>query len=312
MARSMSIIIELENLLKSDPRRAERLFERLVAQMRPLDVAFEVLVLHDPDDVTADAVEALLLRSGVAPAEVTIVPAPGKRYYELKNLGAERARGELVLFVDSDLIPEEGFLRSMIGAFDDPEVEVVAASPYVDPCRTLFEKSFALFWLFPLRSQGGPLEPIREYAANSVAFRRELFLRQPFPDSPCYRRQCALQAKALMAEGHQLWGNPEARVQHPPPRTWRDAIARALREGRDRYFDRRMSGTAPAKNPVTAARGMQRSMSALGERMRRHAARVGLSQREMPAALAIAATYELAVRAGFVATWISPRLTPDK
>lgn len=307
MAPSLSVVVEMENLHKSDPRRAARLFDWLARQR----VVFELIVLHDPEDVSAAEVRDRLAGSGLGPG-VVIHAAPGQRYYELKNTGAHLATGEIVLFLDCDLEPEDGFLEATLAAFADPAVEIVAASPYVDPCETLFEKAFALFWLFPLRTEGGALVPIREYAANSVAFRRELFLRFPFPDAPTYRRQCAMQANALQRAGHTLWGNPEARVRHPPPLTWRAAIDRALREGRDRYFDRRARGQRAPANPVRAARGMQRSVTDLGQRIRTQATRVGLAERQIPAALAIAATYEIAVRAGFLATWIDRRIVPDR
>lgn len=306
---SLSIIVEMENLTKSDRRRADRLFSWLANQ----SVTFELIVLYDPEDVPAGEVEGRLERAGFdLGSDVTVRAAPGKRYYELKNLGATLASGDLVLFLDCDLEPEPGLLEATLESFEDPAVEVVAASPYVHPCETLFQKAFALFWLFPLRSDDGPLQPILEYAANSVAFRRQLFLRFPFPDSPCYRRQCAMQADELLRAGYTLWGNPRAGVRHPPPLNWRAAIARALREGRDRYFDRVTQGIKRPPSPVKGALGMRRSVRDLGARIRAHAARVGLTDREIPLALGMAAAYEVAVRAGFIATSIDRRLVPDR
>ena len=53
-------------------------------------------------------------------------------------------------FLDSDVVPEPGWLDRLLDALAGPGVEVVAGGTYVEPVG-LVGKTFALTWFFPLR-----------------------------------------------------------------------------------------------------------------------------------------------------------------
>jgi cellulose synthase/poly-beta-1,6-N-acetylglucosamine synthase-like glycosyltransferase len=148
----VSIVVEWDNLRLAGTPRTRAMLERLGQELRAAGgPTFEVLLVHDgrPGDV-AEA-ERILSPTG---ADVRIVSAPRSDYYELKNAGARAARGELVVFLDCDIVPEPGWIAEMLAPFANPAVEVVAGSPYLQPTG-LWGKSLALVSVFPLRDAEG-------------------------------------------------------------------------------------------------------------------------------------------------------------
>jgi Glycosyl transferase family 2 len=144
----------------------------------------EILLVFDAraiDEVRVKDVAAELTEGARGAVDVVAVPTDGLRYYQLKNEGIRRSRGDILLFVDSDVIPDDGWLRTLIGSFRDPAIQVVMANPYVE-ADSLYGKAFALAWYFPSRPPGDRPTPTTHSFANSIAFRRETIQRHPFPD----------------------------------------------------------------------------------------------------------------------------------
>jgi Glycosyl transferase family 2 len=76
-----------------------------------------------------------------------LAAARGCEYYELKTRAASLSKGDPVVFVDSDVIPEPEWLAELLACFDDPVVEVACGSTFIDP-ESLSGKAFALFCSF--------------------------------------------------------------------------------------------------------------------------------------------------------------------
>jgi len=297
----LSIVIETDNASHTSFARMAQLLSALRDQLAAARVSAEILVMHDPARVTKAALDALIAGAGLGPAsEPTGMSQAliGGDYYSMKNEGCRLARGELVLLIDSDIVPEPGFLQAMLCPFDDPAIAVVAGSPYVHPRRSLLAKASALYWMFPLRAAGGPLEPSSSMYANTVVVRREVLRAHPFPTNDGYRAQTDMLARELRQAGIAIWRAPGALAAHPPPRSWRAAIERALWEGHDRLVDRPLARQRPA-TPARAARGLLISADEHWRRFKREWRQAGLGPHELPLALAIALGFELAVRVGF-------------
>jgi hypothetical protein len=247
---TVSIVIEWENALNAETSRTTRMLEILGKQLQALNPAFgpvEVLFVFDerefPEDQLQDTVKHSLGSSGDA-VDWRLLPAETAGYYSCKNQGGRAATGELLLFLDSDVIPEDGWLAQMLAPFIDPGLHLLAGSAYIEP-EGRVGQAFALTWFFPLRSEDGPLMPVTGFFANNLAMRRSLFQRYPFPDlSGTSRGSCIVLAEQLRAGGISIYRNPNARVTHPAPNGWRHFRDRALVQGRDRLVRERLSGTA--------------------------------------------------------------------
>src|SRR5262249_31387103 len=159
------VVIEWENVKLAESERALEMLRRLSRQMAALtragDAAMrgEVLLICDGNDPAErkELVGMLERTFGPDASDVQVLTITGK-YYEKKNKGAASARGAVVVFLDSDVIPEDHWLELMVTAFDRPEVDIVAGTTYLDPTG-LYEKAFAAFWFFPPRSNEEGLAP---------------------------------------------------------------------------------------------------------------------------------------------------------
>lgn len=289
----LSLVIEWENARHSEVARARTMLDRLLTQLDETGAraaGAEVFLVFDSRDiaprVVSDAAASLRARGGPE-LPVHEVPVPGGRYYQLKNAGARRARGELILFLDSDVLPETGWLRHLLATFEDPKVQVAVGNASVD-LTSLYGRIFALAWYFPSRSADGPPAVSRTSMVNNLAMRRGVFDRYPFPgDSPLYIAQCTDWAETLRANGIDIYLNPSARVAHPAPQFFRSAlinghdIGRSLRRpGDSRLHALRAAGGSWRAHVVTAR-----------ARIAAEGRQVGLSRAAVPLALGLGSAY---------------------
>src|SRR5262245_37303358 len=207
MSQLISVIIEWENAKLSELERAERMLAQLGAQMaeaaRESDVRAELIVLYDSDAVDPCVPKTAIsgqIDASAWPGSISFVPAPGERYYEQKNLGAKLARGETLIFLDSDVVPDEGRLRGLLRELDIPDVCIVGGETY-HATDTLYDKLFAAFWVFSPKPAPRGIYRYKHFYANNLAVRRHFFLAHPFPDAAAYRGQCAQLAKSLRNQG---------------------------------------------------------------------------------------------------------------
>ena len=236
---SVTIVIEWDNAARSDLARPLGMLRALYWQLREMRGAFrarpEIRVLYDGAKVEVAIIERLMSEAvGDAPwpAEVVLLPVQGMRYYEQKNRGALDTGTDVILFLDSDVIPEPDWLKCLMESFRDPRVSVVGGGTYV-ALDDLLGKAFALFWFFPLRDEASDLAATGSFFATNVAFRRKVFESLPFPDSFVYRGRCSLLAAELRNRGVGIFRHRGARVSHPPPKGLAYFVLRALCEGHD-------------------------------------------------------------------------------
>jgi GT2 family glycosyltransferase len=266
-----------------------RLAEETRACARPL----EVLLVHD-----GEAPPRTWLEDCGMPPVWREVAAPGAGYYDLRNLGAARASGDILVFLDSDAIPDDGWLSGLLDPFDDPAVLVAAGCAYIEP-DSLYSRAFALAWFFPLREEPKPRTPADGFFVNNVAFRRSTFLAHPFTPVPgTSRGACVALARELRDAGITIWKTTAAQVSHPPPHGGRHFVVRALAQGRDRLARERGWRATAVGSLVRLVRHCGGSLRAI----LRGRDRVGLSRAAVPGALAIAWTYYGLYFAGEVGT----------
>lgn len=294
---SFSVIVEWENVRLAGNARAVRTLSELLAQIRELaeeiDGQPELIILYEKGAATPRSVErALSLASADdAPVDISLHATEGSNYYGQKNEGAEIASREYLLFLDSDVVPEAGWLRAMLGSLRRG-VDVVAGSTYVEP-DSFFGRAFGLFWFFPLRSASRGLIETKFFYANNVIFRRKLFLANKFPDLLLYRGHCSALALTLRRQGIRLYQQTDARVAHPPPFPTH-FVHRALSEGFDVTMRARLTGT----QKDLGTRELRRQLQALQTRIKNRMQHLKVGRSELAAAMMLGRTYCLLRFAG--------------
>jgi Glycosyl transferase family 2 len=230
-APAVSIVVEWDNVRLSGASRALTMLSRLRDEVAAQDGgAIEVLLMHDGR--VGDLAEAERILGPVV-GRIRSLRAPDAGYYELKNAGAGEATGELIVFLDCDVIPEPGWLREIVASFAAPEVAVVAGATYLDP-DTFSGRLLAHTFVFPPRGARGPIGRRNRFFANNVAFRRETARAFPFPDVPgSARASCVALARQLADAGVVVVANHAARVGHPAPSGVWETARRAFLHGRD-------------------------------------------------------------------------------
>jgi hypothetical protein len=255
-------------------------------------------------DTPASRLEAEIRSRVPSGFDLRVVVEMGLEYYALKNLGARHARGDILLFVDSDVMPDDGWLAHLVGSFGQPEIDVICAETYVRP-DDVYSAAFALCWTYPLRNSSlGIVRPARVYA-NTLAFRREVFPTTGF--APLRRRTrgaASILLADLAARGITVWQNHSAAVAHPPPDGLRHLALRGIAHGRDVYMrgseDRHIEGL---RRSLGVAWG--RARSGFNQTFREWR-RVGLKPWEVPAVLAICTAYYGCFALGGLLAHLSP------
>lgn len=251
MNNSVAIVVEWENVLLCEKSRCRRMLAEIRDQINGLkeislkddffgtfSFPLKVYFVFDELDVAREAVEqqvGAVLKDGPL-LRLFFCPAQNKRYYELKNFGGKMAEAAIIVFLDSDVIPQPRWLQDLLTAFRDPKVEVVGGNAFIEP-ENLYAKAFALGWFFPLKAREARLEPARHFFANNVAFRKEIFLRFPFPEEPrSTRGSCSRLARTLNDRHIGFYKNSGAQVSHPAPNGVFHFFVRGLAEGRDQMM----------------------------------------------------------------------------
>ena len=213
-------------------RHLERLLPRLEAQV--VEGGFEVLAT---DSTSKDGSAEVLAAHGVA---CESIPQPEFRHGRTRNELAARARGELLVFLSQDALPEgPDFIANLVSAFEDERVAGaygrILPPAEEDPltARTVLRQPEASgeaqtrdldetgpVWDLP------PADRARWLHFNNVAsaIRADVFRALPFPDVP-FGEDFAWAARALSA-GHRIRFVPAAVVHHAHSYSARSAFER--------------------------------------------------------------------------------------
>jgi hypothetical protein len=232
----VSIIIEFENATLKGLEELTEFIDVLKGEVeRAHNTArFELLCAYPGSEAASGLANVKTTLSNIQAelselADIRLIELPGLRYYELKNEAAKRASGDIIVFLDSDIVVQPGWLDVLLEPFDNPEVQVSAGVTSFLP-EDFLSRTFALAWFFPL-----PNDRIekRGIYANNVAFRRNWFLENPYPYSDGFKVSCSVHARKLHRDGVKV-ARPHAVGYH---RFWADGfdfiLWRALTAGRD-------------------------------------------------------------------------------
>ncbi len=303
MKQSLTIVVEWENAIIADQSRALQMLSCIGHDLRTLGPkhfsGVEIISGYDPTGIRLEVIERMLDQGlGVIPwIDIRNIPLPGRDYYQMKNECVAESRGEIILLLDSDVIPAQGWIQKITETFDSPEVQICASAVHLS-ARSLQEKTLALIWVFDLPSSAIGIKETRNIWVNSVAYRREILLNFPFPLSDgTARASCAQHVRELRAAGIPMRQRVDAHVEHPAPKGFYEFVERALARGRDKVLASRKPFW---KNVVLEIK------RGLGMITKRHKL-VGIRSYQLPLVLVLSSAWWLLLMAGGIATFIAPK-----
>jgi len=313
---SFSVVIEWENILLAESQRSNKMLQQLCKQLIEVSPNScskpEIIIVYNPEESDGFGIEQLT-KEQLAPCnsmiELKIIPAPGLHYYELKNCGAKHSSSDIVIFLDSDVIPEDGWLASLLESFQWLEVCVVGGHTYVPP-ENLYKKTYGLIHLdHSDHIQDGELLEREYFAANNVAFRREIFESCPFPDSAHIRSRHTVMVDKLQSRGFKIFYQPKSRTSHPIPNGLRHFIKRAICDGHDRLIEyKRRAHSANAPPGPNGNQHYRRSLRQELLRLHKRFRQAGLGPKDTVGVASIVLAYLTFMFAGFVIGSLQPEL----
>jgi len=239
--KEFSIVTEWENYVNTESWRPRKMLHKLFQQIEEISNNLsskpEFLIVYNPDDVKKNEIEKIVnegIKNYTNLVDLKFIPAFGCGYYQLKNFGSKQCTKDIVIFIDSDVVPDDGWLTSILESFNKPNIHVVTGNTYM-PLTNLVEKAIALIWYFPPETdKSETFEETDFFFANNVAFSREIFKKYNFPDLEGLRGQNVAVANKLIFNGIKIYRQHKARVSHPASNGFVHFIHRGLQLGYDK------------------------------------------------------------------------------
>lgn len=178
--------------------------DALRAQLTPDD---EVLVVVD--DESRDEMRALCEPRGAR------VLTPNRGAAAARNLGAEHARGDIVLFLDADCVPERDWVRAMLAPFADTEI-VGACGMKRTKQRGIIPRFIQLEFDYRYDNER-KLRYIDFVDSGTAAYRRDVFLQNGGFDTRLSDAEDTDLSYRLSERGYRMAFASEAIVYHPHP-----------------------------------------------------------------------------------------------
>ncbi|NOZ81597.1 MAG: glycosyltransferase [Candidatus Micrarchaeota archaeon] len=180
------------------------------------DKPYEVIVVDGgSNDRTVELVKNFLKRSKI-PVRVFVTKYRGPA--RQRNFGAKKAKGEIIVFTDSDCVPSRNWLREMVRPIESGEAVGVQGT-----YRTLNRKSLIA------RFEGYEIEKRHERMKKqkyidfigtfSAAYRKDVFLNFRGFDTkfPIASGEDPELSYRIAKAGYKMVFNPRAWVYHPHP-----------------------------------------------------------------------------------------------
>ena len=206
MDSSVTIIVESYNFTEDRDAAPLRRALHAACELRREDPAGREVILTD---AAPSGALSMLLKDF---PEVRHVAASGLSYDEAKFRAVREARGEYVVFLDGDCVPQPGWLEAHCAALRSGEAVATGGftryeGGWFAALCTLLDFGF----LLPLERRS-----LGCYASNNSGFHRPTLLEIPMCESEL-RCNCYAHAQALMRARKPVLLIPEARVRHKTP-----------------------------------------------------------------------------------------------
>lgn len=238
----VTIVIEWENAVDTEAAWAQRAVAALqheieavaprMSQKPAVTYLYEQNVV-DPKAIRRNIAEAAPRLADIAALE--IVPTAGLTYYELKNYGVARAATELSIILDSDAVPQPGWLEAICAPFADPSVMAVGGITVMG-YEDLLSRTMALSWIFGLAEERTRTAAKQGIYANNIAVRTAFLRDNPFPQVKAFKKACVVWLRDITARGHRYVRVADAVTIHAPHPGYNFVLWRAWVTGLDRDF----------------------------------------------------------------------------
>jgi len=308
---SFSIVIEWGRFLQADEAwRAQKMLQKLSEQIlqasKKISIC-EIQIVFEPEEIDGSEVEKFAkkeLSSCINIIQLRLVPAPGVLYYDMKNLGGKLSSNDLILLIDSDLIPDDGWLEGFLESFGQSDVNVVSGNTYLGG-HTLLEKVMGLVLFMPLPDAMDHLYEKLQFYGQNVAFKRELFVAHPFPKSNSFHGHADTLLAELVNDNIKIYRQPKCRAAHPMPDTLKEFVTWGLVQGLSWHVKRKAFNMILKPNTYFKKHNPG-SLKQIITRTRKRFRHVGFSLKVYVAACGILPVYFLCIFTGIIMAKIWP------
>jgi len=177
--------------------------------------------------------------------KVEVLVVEGRNPSHQRNEAAKSAKGEILYFMDNDVIVDKWMFRNITDMFEDESVSVVGGPSVTPESDTLLQKSFgyvlaSVFGGFIAREKFVPLGPIRagsekELILCNLAIRRKAFEEAGGFNPRLYPNEENELLNRLQAEGHRIIYHPLVIVYRSQRKNLFEFARQLFNYGRGRF-----------------------------------------------------------------------------
>jgi cellulose synthase/poly-beta-1,6-N-acetylglucosamine synthase-like glycosyltransferase len=192
--------------------------DALLAQTAPHD-AYEVVVV---DDGSADDTAQMAEERGVR-----VIRQPNRGPGAARNMGAQHAAGDVIVFVDADSVPDKHFVEKLAAPFCDPEIAGASGEK-----KTLQTNLWARFVQaeYDFKYERIAAHPIIDFVDSSTAaYRRKVFLGNGGFDTMMLEAEDTELSFRLSERGYKMVLVRDAIAYHTHPESLIDFLVRKYR-----------------------------------------------------------------------------------
>lgn len=266
--QKISICIELDNSQFINSSRQLIALQSIIKEIEnTLDYLeyIEIIFAYNPFVASKELVDKIICnyKKNLALMNLVHYVECNGGYYDLKIKAASIALGNILVFIDCDVTPDNGWLSQIIAPFNNSSISVVCGTTYVTG-TSFFSKICANIWLFQnehLAATNSHLQKTNSFHANNFAIRKEIFFLFCFPSFISFRGQCRAAAFRMTSAGIVIWRSSTARVNHPAPNGLTAYLIRSYRRGFDLISIWKNINISKSKFPSYFFQGLDRAIN---------------------------------------------------